>query len=93
MEELINDGKITLIEDGEEKEYTVLFTFHSDKYKKDYFVYTDDQEDEDGYLNVFASSYNQDTGELEAVEAEEEWTNIDQMVFRVVGEVKNKEEQ
>ncbi len=93
MEELINDGKITLIEDGEEKEYTVLFTFHSDKYKKDYFVYTDDKEDEDGYLNVFASSYNQDTGELEAVEDEEEWTNIDQMVFRVVGEVKNKEEQ
>ena len=93
MEELINDGKITLIEDGEEKEYTVLFTFHSDKYKKDYFVYTDDKEDEDGYLNVFASSYNQDTGELEAVEDEEEWTNIDQMVFKVVGEVKNKEEQ
>lgn len=93
MEELINDGKITLIEDGEEKEYTVLFTFHSDKYKKDYFVYTDDKEDEEGYLNVFASSYNQDTGELEAVEDEEEWTNIDQMVFKVVGEVKNKEEQ
>ena len=89
MEELIKDGKITLVEDGVEKEYTVLFTFHNDTFKKDYFVYTDDQEDEDGYLNVFASSYNHDTGELEAVESEEEWTNIDQMVFKVVGQVQN----
>ena len=90
MEELIKDGKITLIEDGEEKEYTVLFTFHNDSFEKDYFVYTDDKEDEDGYLNVFASWYNQETGELEAVESEEEWTNIDQMVFNVIGEVKNE---
>ena len=38
MEELIKDGKITLVEDGVEKEYTVLFTFHNDTFKKDYFV-------------------------------------------------------
>ena len=58
MEEKLHSGKFTLIENDQEIEYTTLFTFYNDRTKKNYVVYTDNTEDEEGNKQIFASSYN-----------------------------------
>ncbi len=39
---------IIVDEDGNEKEYTILFTFYSDEFGKDYVLFYDEN-DEDGF--------------------------------------------
>jgi len=93
MDELIKDGKMILVEDGIEKEYTVLFTFYNERYNKNYVVYTDDTNDKEGNLNIFASWYDDASKGLEGIESDDEWAIIDQMVYKVIAEVKNEGEK
>lgn len=88
MEEKIHSGKFTLIENEQEIEYTTLFTFYNDRTKKNYVVYTDNTEDEEGNKQIFASSYNSDdsSAELQAVTTDEEWSNIYILLSKLVSD-------
>lgn len=84
MENQIQSGKFTLIENGIEKEYTTLFTFYNDITEKNYVVYTDNREDEEGNKAIFASSYDQDSSELMEVTTDEEWDNIQKLLLELM---------
>ena len=79
-------GIFTIINDvGEEVECEILFTFDSDETKKNYIVYTDNTEDEDGSTRVYASIYDP-TGEdpsLIPIETEKEWQVIENILASV----------
>ena len=68
-----------LDENGREVVYDVLFTFESEETGKNYIVYTDNQKDETGNIEVYASIYypNDPHSKLEAIETEKEWKVIE----------------
>ena len=65
--------------DGKEVDCEVLFTFESEETKKNYIVYTDNTEDDDGNTRVYASIYdpNDTNGELLPIETDREWKIIE----------------
>jgi len=67
------EDKFTLIDDqGNEKEFTILSTFHSDETGKDYvFYYDESQEDEDGESEVYVSSYDENNNIQDVVDEDE----------------------
>lgn len=68
-----------LDKNGKEVKCDVLFTFDSEETGKSYVVYTDNTHDEDGDVQVFASSYVPDANsfKLEPIESEKEWKIIE----------------
>ena len=79
----MEDEIFTVIgENGEEIECEVLMTFESEETGKSYIVYTDNSFDEDGNVNVFASTYDPDADEtkLFPIETEQEWTVIEDLL-------------
>ena len=66
-------------EEGKEIECEVLFTFESEETNKNYIVYTDHTQDEEGNTKVYASVYNPDeeTTTLLPIETEKEWAIIE----------------
>ena len=65
-------------ESGREIEYEILIAFKWTKTNKNYIVYTNNTNDEDGSLNVFAAIYYpDDSNKLNPVEIDEEWDEID----------------
>lgn len=83
---------ITLIdEEGNEELYHILFTFHSDDFDKSYaIIYLAEASVEDDEVELFAYSYTEDedgqAGELQAIETEEEWDMIDEVVATFIDE-------
>ena len=81
-------------ENGNEIECDVLFTCDSKETGKSYVVYTDGSLDENGQIQVFASSYvpknDSDDFELEKIETEEELQFISYMLDRLVEEERKK---
>lgn len=75
------DKKKTLkiIDDfGKEIEYEILIAFKWTKTNKNYIVYTDNTNDENGNLNIFAAIYYpQDDSKLDAIETDEEWDEVE----------------
>ena len=80
-------------EDGVVLECEALLMFDSPFFGKSYIVYTDGGTDEDGFTNVYASSYNKDTLmvpedsgfasiELSPIEDDEEWNIIQEQLER-----------
>ena len=85
-------------ENGNEVVYDVLFTFESDETHKNYIVYTDNQRDETGNIEVYASIYYPDDphSKLEAIKTEKEWKVIETILDTLQEEVrnhKNKQEE
>ena len=83
--------KFTVLDDnGNEVECEVLFTFESDETGKNYLIYTDNSMDEDGNVNIFASSYDPDADEskLMPLETEREL----EIIQAVLNEVQNAED-
>ncbi len=84
---MLNEDKITVVsENGEEKEFTILLTFSSEEYEKDYVVFFEEGEDE-----LYVSSYQQDDnegGKLDDITDDEEWDMIEEVIeaFLVEGE-------
>ncbi len=70
---------LKIIDDtGKEIEYEILIAFKWTKTKKNYVVYTDNTEDENGNLNVYAAVYYpEDDTKLDPVETDEEWRLIE----------------
>ena len=74
--------------DDIEKEFEILYTFKSIKTNIDYIIYTDNSYDENKNLNIFASIYypfNLEK-ELENIESEEEWQEIEKFLEEVSGD-------
>lgn len=69
-------NKIQVVDDqGNEKEFEVLFTFNNDELNKQYVLYYDATIEEP---SVFASVYD-DEGNLYPVETPEEWEMIEEV--------------
>ncbi|MCD7840345.1 MAG: DUF1292 domain-containing protein [Erysipelotrichaceae bacterium] len=76
----MDNDKIVIIDDeGNEKEYTIFFTFESEETNKNYVLYYDESEDEP---EVMTSVFDED-GNLYPVESETEWDMIE-AVFEAV---------
>lgn len=84
-----------LDENGNEIIYDVLFTFESDETGKNYIVYTDNQRDESGNIEVYASIYYPDDpkSKLEAIETEKEWKVIETILDTLQEEVRKKKSE
>ena len=78
-------------DEGKEVECEVLFTFESDETKKNYIVYTDNTQDEEGNTKVYASIYNPDEDEtkLLPIETEKEWKIIETILEELQNETAN----
>ena len=69
--------KISVMINGQVKEYDVILTFKNDINNKDYVVYTDNEYDNSDKLRIFAVVYNPLTNEFVSnVETQEEWSEI-----------------
>ena len=81
-----------LDENGNEVVYDVLFTFESDETGKNYICYTDNQKDENGNIEVYASIYypDEDNGKLEAIKTDKEWKVIETILESLQEEVREK---
>lgn len=76
--------------EGEEVTYSALFTYDSDETGKSYLAYTDDSEDEDGNVAVYAATYDPTTFdsdveegvpvELTEIESEAEWDMLEDLI-------------
>ena len=84
-----------LDENGNEIVYDVLFTFESEETGKNYIVYTDNQHDEAGNIQVYASVYNPNdsSSKLEAIQTEKEWKVIETILDTLQEEVRKKKEE
>ena len=71
-------------ENGTETEYEILIAFKWTRTNKNYIVYTDNTNDEDGNLNVFAAIYYpHDMNKLDSIETDEEWAEIDRRLKEI----------
>lgn len=82
-------------DEGKEIECEVLFTFESDETKKNYIVYTDNTQDENGNTKVYASIYNpgDNNAKLLPIETDKEWKIIETVLEELQNETTNTEGQ
>lgn len=66
---------IVIDQNGNEKEMTILFTFDSEDYNKQYVLFYDQNDDE----MIFASSYD-DQGNLTIVDDPQEWEMVEEVL-------------
>lgn len=80
-------------EEGQEITCDILFTFDSEETGKNYIVYTDNTQDEEGNTKVYASIYNpEDTTKLEPITTDKEWKIIQIVLDEVMAEAKKETE-
>lgn len=72
-------------ENGNEKKMTILFTFDSDDYQKQYVVFQDADHDSE---EVYASCYD-DKGNLFPIESEDEWNMVEEVINTFVEDEEN----
>lgn len=92
----MKENKFTMIDDsGVEREFDVLFTFDSEETKKHYIAYTDNSQDPEGNVQVYASTYDPENPEsrLEPITTEKEWRVIETILETLQEEVKKKMSQ
>ena len=91
-----NNNTFKVINDeGQEILCDILFTFDSEETKKSYIVYTDNTLDEDGNIQVYASTYQKGEGtsaKLDPIETDKEWKIIETIINTIKETVKEKEE-
>lgn len=88
-------NQFTLIdENGKQIVYDVLFTFDSDETNKSYIVYTDNSQDEEGNIQVYASVYypGSETSKLDPIETDKEWKVIETILSTIQEEVKKQDQ-
>ena len=75
-------------EDGKDIECETLFTFEGKDNGKNYIVYTDNTNDEEGNIKVYASLFdpNKDDQTLQPIETEEEWKIIQDILEKITEE-------
>ena len=85
-------NSFTIINDeGKEVVCDVLFTFDSEETGKSYIAYTDNTNDENGNVQVYASIYDpeEENPELKPIESEKEWKVIETILETLQEEVQN----
>ncbi len=84
-----------LDEHGNEIVYDVVFTFANEETGKDYIVYTDNTRDENGNVQVFASTYDSTSPKtkLEAIQTDKEWKVIKTILETLQEEVRKKKNE
>lgn len=85
------DNTISLIgDDGKSIKYDIVLTFQANENNQLYIVYTDNTQDEDGFIKTYAGIYHEEYGKksLLPVETDEEWELIDRLLKKL--EEKNK---
>ncbi len=83
-------------ERGEEVLCYVLFTFESDETGKNYIAYTDNSYDDNGKINVFASTYNpheEDGTTLYPIETDKEWNMIQMILESLQKEIRQNKDK
>lgn len=67
-----------LKEDGTKEEVELLICFEFNDTKKEYAVYTRNEKDENGNITIYVSNIDRsgDTPKMKAVENDEEWSKI-----------------
>jgi len=76
-------GTFTIVNDeGKTLECEVLFTFDSDETNKSYIVYTDNTQDDEGNLKVYANTYDPSgkDQELKPITEDKEWQVIENIL-------------
>ena len=72
-----NEKKITVIdENGAEKDYLILFTYHSEDFDKDYVVFYDENNVEE----LFACRYFEEDNRLENIDTDEEYDELEKVI-------------
>lgn len=86
-----NDIFTVVNDKGEEVTCQVLFTFDSNETKKSYIVYTDNTKDNEGNVQVYASTYDptHKDNSLQPIETDKEWKIIE-TILNTIQESKNK---
>ena len=91
----LEEQKFTVVNaEGEEVECEALFRFESDETHKNYIVYTDNSQDEEGNTRVYASIYTpgEEKTKLEPIETDAEWNKIQQILDVIQEQVKESME-
>ena len=79
----MKENQITIVdENGNEVVMEILLTFHLDQFNKDYVAYYNPLLEE---MEVYVDSYDEDKN-LYAVESDEEWDMIDEVIGAFVDE-------
>ena len=81
---------------GKEVEYEILTAFQLSKTGKNYIVYTDNTLDEDGNIQVYASTYQKGEGtsaKLDPIETDKEWKIIETILNTIQETVKENNEE
>lgn len=81
--------------EGKETKYDVLFTFDSEDTNKSYIAYTDNTYDEEGNIQVYASTYDPDseTMVLGEIKTDKEWKVIQTILDTIQQELRNKKDE
>ncbi|MBQ3528243.1 MAG: DUF1292 domain-containing protein [Clostridia bacterium] len=82
-------------EDGSEVECDILASFDCEDTGKSYIIYTDNELDENGNTQLFASVWD-DSGEIPKlleIESEEEWQMVDELLDQMIDAVYNNEDE
>ena len=91
----LEEQKFTVVNsEGDEVECEALFRFESDETHKNYIVYTDNSQDEEGNTRVYASIYTpgEEKTKLEPIETDAEWNKIQQILDVIQEQVKESME-
>lgn len=84
----MNETKIYITRDGNEKEYDLLVTFKNTKNNTDYAIYTENMLDDQGKTMIFATTYkvegNKYVGIAEPT-TQEEWDEIIKVLKEING--------
>lgn len=83
-----------MTEDGVKKRVEVILTFESEETNKKYMIYTDNETDEDGNLNTYASIYDEvENGiNLIPIETEKEWKTVEMVLKEAQSEFMENEQ-
>ena len=76
-------------ENGDSKEYEILFTFESENTNKKYVTYTDYSKDEENNIICYSSILEED-GKLSEIDTDKELKIIDEMLSTLVETTKLK---
>lgn len=72
------DNTMIITKDGKEVKCRIIFTYHSDEFKKNYVIFQPEDENV-----ISAMSYEEDgekSGILTAIETDEEWDMLEEVV-------------
>jgi hypothetical protein len=85
----IENKKLNVVINGEEKECDVLFTYDADGLDETFVGYTDNSTNEKGELNIFTSKYSMlNPTELIAITDPEEKALMDDVIKQIIEEYK-----